>query len=387
MKREEILRKAAAISAVTATVLYPLAGLPVQAASLVVQSDVMSRLEVSQPSTHVITFSTSGSTLAAGEVITYNFDPGNTGTGFLMTEANALIANVEVTIGATAQTVVSDTGVCSAGVNNVAISAASEVLTVELCATNTGGTTVILDLAETVVTNPTTTGSYEIRLDTTADTGAIEVPIIDDDTVNIEGYIDTTLTFDIDTATGAAISCDAAGGANPCDTHGGAGNDNVGYVVDLGEMSTDYLSQSQQDRLHADGNTGVINSIYFDLSTNAAGGAIITASSLNNGRLVNGTHEIPAVTDGNAIAQGDGLYGYQMPNAATTTTGAIDFADACDDSAAYCGFTTTPKSIIDTNDVPVFGSRSELQIAAAPDTADGTGTYTDEITFIATSTF
>ena len=40
-----------------------------------------------------------------------------------------------------------------------------------------------------------------------------------------------------------------------------------------------------------------------------------------------------------------------------------------------------------TTDNPMFGGRLEMEVAAAPDVNDGTGTYTDELTFVATSTF
>lgn len=42
----------------------------------------------------------------------------------------------------------------------------------------------------------------------------MEVPIIDDDTTNISGYVDSFITFDIDTAA-TDINCDATGGEIP----------------------------------------------------------------------------------------------------------------------------------------------------------------------------
>jgi hypothetical protein len=258
--------------------------------------------------------------------------------------------------------------------------------------------------------NPATAGEYEILAETETtggvleDNGYISVSIVDDDTVNVTGYIDTTLTFDIDTATTDA-DCEAASGTGTiCESYGGAADD-AGYVVDLGEMSLSAVNTSGMSVGHADGGTGAINYIWFDLTTNADGGAAVTVASLNEELEMDTSNEIPSIAGGSfdAIAAGDGKYGINFgdgdTNQSLDTDGVSVLTDTltpsteCDESTngsdTYCGVADggTPLEIYTTGGNPINQSRMQWSVAAAPDTADATGTYTDQLTFVATGTF
>uniref|UniRef100_A0A7C5UU88 WxL domain-containing protein n=1 Tax=candidate division CPR3 bacterium TaxID=2268181 RepID=A0A7C5UU88_UNCC3 len=257
--------------------------------------------------------------------------------------------------------------------------------------------------------NPATVGEYEFAIatydlgadgnfgggdDTLEDLGYLSVFIVDDDTVNITGYIDTILSFDIDTSD-TDEDCDAAGGTNPCDSHGGT-NDNAGYVVDLGELSTTTVNDSGDTVMHADGLSGEINSIFFDLETNAEGGAAVTVVSLHESLYRDASNYIPSVDDGaeRQITPGSGLYGINHPSGAvnSTTTGTQIVHDDCDADSGddyYCDVKDggTPIQIYNTNQDPVEDGRMEFEVGVSPTVYNPVGTYTDELTFVATATF
>jgi len=230
--------------------------------------------------------------------------------------------------------------------------------------------------------------------DTLEDSGGLSIPIVDDDTVNLTGYLDTVLTFDLDT-TETDEDCDAAGGSGPCDSHGGA-SDNSGYVVSVGQLSISSVNDSGTSVLHSDGLNGVINSVWFDIETNASGGAAVTVVSLREALYMDGSNQIPDVTDGSEqqITAGSGLYGLNVQSGFTnsTTSGTIVVDDDCDCDSGdtyFCDVSDggTPIEIFNTNSAPVDDGRLQFGVGTSPDISDGTGTYTDELTFVATATF
>lgn len=384
MKRKNFLRKAIATATAVAAAVAPLAFTTqtVVAASITNFSNLMTRQQVSADSDHTITFTTP--TGAAEDTdITVTFE-----AGFDLTALT--IGDIDVQDDAVSLTTAADcTGAAEAG-----LSIAGQVITIEIC--NGNGGAIAADSEVTIaiggtnqITNPATVDEYEITIGGTfGDTGIIEVPIIDDDTVNITGYIDTILSFDIDTSH-QDEDCDAAGGLNACNSHSGS-TDEAGYVVDLGEMSTLQVNKSGDNVLHADGNMGEINSIYFDLTTNADGGAIITVKSLYGALYKDATNAIPSVTNtgsGVAITAGDGAYGLRhVTSSADEGTPTIE-ADYNGAAGTYGEAATTTTTIFGTNDAPISLGRYELEVGATPNAMHGTGTYTDELTFIATSTF
>ncbi len=401
----------------------------VNAASITTASDLLTRLQVSTLSSHKFTFTAgTGNTFAEGETITYDFN--EDGGGFVVGGAASVATDFDFNDG-TERNILSVTvgapDCTGSGADDVAIGLddTNGIVTVELCAGagDSGATPTITlkyGIAATVggagvnrVTNPATAASYEVHVGGTfGDTGEVEIPVVDDDTVNVTGYIDTFLTFDIDTAA-TNVQCDAAGGSSPCDSYGTA-TDNTGYVVDLGEMTTSAVNNSGDSVPHADGGTGAINYVWFDTSTNAAGGVAVTVVSyfgLNNvdgtpSSLISAlegpgsTNEIRSVPSAaeTAITAGSGLYGFAFTNGGinTVATGsAATIATNYDmDTVGEYGWVPSQATSGTGSPATIFSStgaldtsRTQFEVAAAPDAQDGTGTYTDQLTFIATGTF
>ncbi|MBN2100477.1 hypothetical protein JW710_01085 [Candidatus Dojkabacteria bacterium] len=391
-----------------------------EAAAITNMSDLMTRLEVSVTSSHDISFDMDASTsFATTETMTFDFN--EDGSYWSVDGTNSAIADFDFNDGTERTIFAVNTGAAnctgSTGADDVAVGIddTTGVVTVLACGSFTAssaGATVNLEYGSAAggterVTNPATAGEYDLAIGGTfGDTGEIGVSIVDDDTVNVTGYIDTTLTFDIDTSE-TDEDCDASGGTSPCDSHS-AVTDDAGYVVDLGELLLSEVTASGESRMHADGNTGTNNYIWFDLDTNADGGAVVTVIGANtddqdgSGTVSaldgSGANEIPSVTSEtllSATVPGYGICG--APG--TPTSGTINIEAAYDGGGSGLGNDTygpvpesaanggSPASIFNSNSDPVEGARVQFEVGAAPDETDGTGTYTDQLTFIATSTF
>jgi hypothetical protein len=264
------------------------------------------------------------------------------------------------------------------------------------------------------ITNPISVGMYQINIqiinNVGTENGIIAVPIVDSDTVDITGYVTSFIHFDIDTATGETpgpeilgsdntiIDCNYSG-VESCLTHsGGSGGSN--YTVDLGELSSAIVNKSNTTSVnHSDGGVGIINSIYFDLTTNAPGGAVITVKSLNGGLQGPGSNKISSIgvslgadgitrSDGEDIPANSGVYGYNLPTASSTLHGTIIPNSLCDSLVKFCGASNSShKTVFDTNSLPVDSARVRLDLAAAANYTNNPGVYTDTLTFVAVATF
>jgi len=237
--------------------------------------------------------------------------------------------------------------------------------------------------------NPSTTGSFSVSLSVGdgADTGTLAVPINDDDTVTINATVDVSITFDIDVGASGA-NCDAVGGASPCDSTIGA-SDNVGYVVELGSITTTDTRVS--------GVTDAVNLIMLDLDTNGSGGAVVTVANANGGNgLVSssvGGDNINS-TEG-AVSDGTENYGLCV-DSVTQTGGTMAIsapytANGCDEDTEgndVDDLTTAAESIVDSSGEPVSGGRVEILVQASiSGITPAHNDYTDDLTFIATGTF
>lgn len=383
----------------------------VSAATITDASDTMSRLEVSVVDVeHTIVFTPVG-TIDEDDGIQYTID-----SAFGDTDLDIADYSISQAAGGTP---------CAAW-TEVAYIPANDVIQFECDTVGAAGSGAVTLTITTDLDNPATAASYEIGIttydlgadtdfgggdDVVEDTGEVEVPILDDDTVNVTGFIDTFITFDIDTSE-TDEDCDAAGGAAPCDSHGGS-TDDAGYVVDLGELNTSSVNDSGDSVVHADGLSGDINYIWFDTSTNADGGVVVTVLSLVGENDVDGTpdttisalegpgtNEIRSVAAGaaTAIAAGDGVYGLAFAaddtGVNTVVTGSAATMAANYDQSAAGEFGPIPSdtgggspATIFSTTGPLDQSRTQFEVGASPDATDGTGTYTDELTFIATATF
>jgi len=378
--------------------------------SLVNTSDTLTRLEVNTQANHLIQFTTTYAVNSTGDTIVLDFVPNQSTTdGTQDFDFNSIdVGDIDLEDDSVDKTLCTGANPCSAaaGVWGVNINTTTDTITFT-APTDAGateiaaGSVVVVKIGteantpsagNTLMINPDNVGLYElsIRLDngTDEDFGEIEIPIIDDDTVNVTGFIDTYITFDIDTS-----EVDEDCSATTCDSHGGV-DDNVGYVIDLGEMNTTQVRDSGDTTIHADGSSGEVNSIYFDLSTNADGGAIVTVASQNGLLDGPGANSLAAVTDGSEqqITTNSSLYGINSFSGLvnTATSGAAIIHDDCDGDTGsdyYCDTPTSAVEIFNTSGNPINILRLEWEVGAAPDSLDGTGTYTDQLTFVATATF
>ncbi|KXK27395.1 MAG: hypothetical protein TR69_WS6001000271 [candidate division WS6 bacterium OLB20] len=383
--------------------------------SLLDTKDILTRLQVGTASDHYIQFTTTYDLDSSGDTIVVDFVPGQLTTdGTMDFDFNGIDSeDIDVVDDGGDLTLCTGGNPCSpaAGVWGVEINATADTITFT-APTDAGpgeiqaGSIMVIRIGENAVTgasgdtqiiNPDNVGLYEIsvRMDNGSDEdfGELEIPVIDDDTTNVVGYIDTFISFDLDTAT-ADTDCDAAGGASPCNSHGGS-TDGSGYVIDLGELNTSSVNDSGDSVYHADGLTGAINSIWFDLSTNAESGAVVTMFSLNEALAGPGSNEIPSVGAGEVqITSGSGLYGINSFAGLTNTAqaGAGVISDDCDGDGGddyYCSVADGGNAItiFTTGGDPVDQLRIQWEVGASPDSSDATGTYSDELTFIATATF
>ncbi|MDQ3075965.1 MAG: hypothetical protein M3Q34_02460 [bacterium] len=195
-------------------------------------------------------------------------------------------------------------------------------------------------------------------------TGSASMSIIDDDQVSVTATVNSSITFDLDTAT--------------TDT-----NSSTPYSVSFGTLTTSAVARSGAS----------INSIWADLDTNASGGAAITVLSTNASLKSTST---PADTIASAtatMAAGTANYGLCVASATAgsgTLTAASPFNGAtCADGAVNTvGVLTTSAQNIATTSAPIATGRLQIRANAAISGVTKAHTdYTDTLTFIATATF
>ena len=369
--------------------------------------DTLSRLQLLQGSDHTITFGTNNGLTASGHIMVIAFDP--TTTAFDLSTLTLSDINLTDNVG-NDRLIDNSSGVNTWGVeiDNVLDTitffaptsgtgyypAASQIV-IEI-GTNAGGTNQIV--------NPSTIGSYEETiyiLNTDMEGGTIQLPIIDSDRVDVTGYVTAYMHFDIDTGVGEVPGVDTAIDCNynTCRLYENSQPALANYTVDLGELTSAVVNKSNATSVaHSDGGNGTINSIYFDISTNAPSGAVVTVKSLNAGLQGPGTNKIPSIgvtvgadgvtrADGQDIPANSGVYGYNLPVTSSQLHGSIVTNSFCDSAVKFCGAALTPKTVFTTNNLPVDTARVRMDLAAAANYTNNPGLYTDTLTFVATATF
>jgi hypothetical protein len=161
--------------------------LTVHAASLTSVSDTLSDSRPGVTSNHTITFSNPTST-TAGQTIQYIFDPN---TGAFPNVASTTFQNVT----STGMTIVNS---CSVGSNRVTMNSTStpNTLVFTVCASNTvASATVSLQVLNNTLTNPTSTGSYVIRINAGTSSADTRVMIVNG--VTVSASVATTFTFTV----------------------------------------------------------------------------------------------------------------------------------------------------------------------------------------------
>jgi hypothetical protein len=353
--------------------------------------DTLTRLEVATPSDHKITFGTTfGLTVGSSETMVLSFPE------FDLTDIT--ISDIELTDNVGAIRILAG----SAGENTwgVSINTGAKTISFSVPTSGTGGFTPAAQIVvkiglnvtggENQITNPSTVGSKTETItlnNTPGETGEISIPIVDSDTVTITGYVTAYINFDIDTGTTDNIDC----AFNECLAHSGGYASN-NYTVDLGELTSSVVNKSQTNSQHSDGAAGLINSIYFDLTTNAPGGAVVTVKSANAGLQGPATNKIQSIgvgsgSDGDDIPANSGRYGYTLQQAPTTKYGLVTRDPNCITSTTYCGPTLTEKFLFSSSNNPIEAARVRMDLAAASSYVNNPGNYTDTLTFIVTGTF
>ena len=352
--------------------------------------DTLSRLQVSSSSDHSITFGTNNGLTASGQFLVLAFDPTNkdfdlsslTLSDIKLTDNvgndRTLAALADINTWGVEIDSVLDTITFFSPTSGTGYYPAASQIVIKI-GINAGGTHQIV--------NPSSTGSYQETiyiLNTDMEGGSVQLPIIDSDRVDITGYVTAYMYFDIDTGT-TDVNCNY----NECLTHenGIQGNN---YTVDLGELNSSIVNKSNTTEvMHSQGGMGIINSIYFDLSTNAPGGAVVSISSANGGLKGPGDNMLTSPGyDGFIIAANSGYYGYTVPATFPTAThGTIHLNGACSNPFVSCDFNQTKEVLFDTNGSPLENGRIRMDISAAAKYTNNPGLYTDTLTFVATATF
>jgi len=364
-----------------------------------VLSDEMTRLGTNTTSNHKINFGTLLGLINLGDTITLTFQAGQ----FDLSDLN--VGDIDLT-GNVEQKALDN----MAGENTWGVAFGTDTITFTAPTSGTGyvepmteltveiGTNATFDSVQGVnqIINPTNPGSYLIDIaiqNTQLEEGQISIAIIDSDIVTITGSNSGYINFDIDTGTGSGLAPSVNCNYNTCLIHSG-GVAGTNYTVDLGELKAADVNKSNTTAvMHSDGESGVINSIYFNLTSNAAGGTIVTVTSLNGGlkgpgeaNMVNSVG-VNGGADGDNILANSGRYGYTLQETPSADNGVINRNEVCITSSSYCGPTTTAKELFNTNGAQVEVARVRMDLAIAVSYTNTPGIYSDTLTFVATATF
>lgn len=340
------------------------------AASVTAFSVVLSREEASTLSNQTITFTTPTG-VASGQTIILTYDNSTSVPVALDFEDIDLTDDgVNVTLAAapsgatwgvvrTSATVITFT-------NGTTAVAAGSVIAIEIGTHATTGATGV----EQITNGPVGTTTLTLS-GTFTDTGVASMSIIDDDTVAVTATVNSTLTFDLDTAAG-----------------GGDGESASPYTVGLGTIATSSVRVS--------GSTDSIQMIVAEADSNAPGGIVVTVRNANGANGLVST-SVPADNINSAdgtMAAGTENYGICVDDdggdlsgftIAGTFTG--DACDADTETNVVTGLSTTPATMLTTAG-PVSAAHAEIIVnAAISGTTPAHNDYTDALTFIATATY
>lgn len=341
------MKKFQKISIITLAALVVVAiGMPratIHAAALTGMSDTMTRLQTSTDSDHTIAFTTA-TTLTAGQTIKIQFDPD--GDAFTL---KGTLDDADMT--GTGFTVVDS---CGGGSDEMTVavdtSAPDENITLTVCAGDTvaaGAKT--LEIANGEITNPSSADTYEIEITTSSDSGTLSVVIVTDDTVTVSATVDPSLTFSIS------------------DTSIGFGT----------------LSATAARFATGDGNGSASETGAHDLvaGTNATGGYSITVTGTT---LTSGAADTITAIGGTNTASSTGTEQYGVRFTASGGSGAVS-APYADTGFALdiANFPDEIASVAGPSADTTYSARYLANIASDTEA----GTYTSDLTYIATATF
>ena len=367
----------------------------------------MSRLQVSEFSDHYLEFTTNNGLLLSTDSLIVTFPSEFDFGSISYTDIDLLSMDSQLDLTTTPNT--NTWGVTVNGTNNTILFTPPTNGTGYIPAGATIKIRIGLNSSHQVtginqIKNPSLVDSYQITMQINntegTENGELTVPIVDSDNIDITGYVTAYIQFDIDTASGEVPGVDPIIDCtfDSCLTHQN-GDPGSNYTVDLGELTSAVVNKSNGTSVaHSTGGSGIINSIYFDISTNAPAGAVVSVKSTNGGLQGPGTNKIPSIgvsvgadgitrSDGQDIPANSGVYGYNLPIASSLILGSIIPNSLCDSDIEFCGPNLTPKTVFTTNNLPVDTARVRMDLAAAANYTNNPGLYTDTLTFTATATF
>ncbi|OIN95395.1 hypothetical protein COS81_04525 [candidate division WWE3 bacterium CG06_land_8_20_14_3_00_42_16] len=331
----------------------------VHAATVTNFSDAMSRAKVSVASDHLITFTIADAFVEA-DTMTLTFASDFAITNVLFTDVDFADDGADLTVVDGAPGVGEIGFAKNAGNRTITFTAgatvnvaAASIITIEI-GTNATGPGV------NQITNPTTAGSFQVALTGTgfADSGEVDVPIMDDDQVSITATVDTYLLFDLDVAA----------------AHG---DSNAPYSISLGELNFAAV-------------TTATDHIFMDLDSNAENGTVIQVKDANNGLLSSyASYTIASASETLTINQ-DTNDGYGLQNGTFSfTSGAWNESGTYNVDGAVVGAVSTAWSeVANTNSEPIVGGSGEMLVkAVAAKITSAADDYADTLTFRATGMY
>ncbi len=278
----------------------------------------------------------------------------------------------------------------AAGTNNfcVAIDTTNMIFTIKPSSTWTAsatGATVTFTIDGTAtdgtLTNPSSVAATNIDFQlcdetascltsfTTSHSSQVAFAVVDDDQVNVSATVNSTISFDLDTASG-----------------GGNGESSAPYNVAFGTLSTTDVKSS--------GTTDVVQQIVAEADSNASGGVVVTVANANGASGLKSTS-----TPADTIPSADGTMATATTNygLCVATSGLSGWSRAAPYNSGTCAvdgetndiqaLTTTGENILSTSG-PVASAHAEIVANASIDgVVKAHNDYNDTLTLIATGTF
>jgi hypothetical protein len=307
--------------------------MPKAQASLASVTDILSNSIPSYAATHVIQY-TNASATTAGQTIDVTFDP----TTSLFGNIAAITAANATTTGSTGSMINIVSGACPGSGNNVTVSSTATDVILHVCPSNTVASgTLILTLSNTI-TNPTSTGSYIIRIADGPNSADTRVAIVN--TVAMTASVDTTFTF---TVAGLATST------------------SIGFATTTGTASSTALAFGT---LTPGSSSAKILGQELAVTTNARNGYTVTVQQDQNMYSANGA-TINVFRDNNATS---------TPSVWVSPAGTLDATN----TYAHYGFTSDSQEEgsgefnSSTNQLYVGNISTPRAIMSHPNTCDGT---------------
>lgn len=345
-----------------ATILFSVGVYQVaHAAYLVEISDTLSDSDLNVTSAHTIAFEIpTGSTLTTGQTVSLTFDAGFTGV------SGSVSGDLTVTVD----------GGGAVAIGN--FDSTLQVISFDNVAA-TAGQVVVVAIADSVITNPNSVGSFEVNIAAGTDSGAAEVAIIDD--VVVTASVDTQLVFTIDgLATSTVVNSETTTGSS------------TPTLLDFGEVSSAAPSVlAQQLNVTTNAYNGFVVTVESDQELSSPIGADIDTFTDGTDIAVPGTAwaaPIPVVTDENTwghwgVTTNDANLGSADGYYTSTNFGASEFIAVSSTTPralfAHTGAADGTTANIGSAQVAYKIGISGLQEAATD--------YTATLTYVATPTF